>query len=91
MPKRKVYSADVKVWATLYVVASSAKEARRMMREQIGGYLGAEGEQFFGDGFDSPDMPDVSFSPAMTVAEPGRLHGFAFVQEREVETNDGEG
>lgn len=85
MATRKVYSADVKVWATLYVVASSAKEARRMMRERLGDDIQAEGDDTFGGEFSDPDMPDVSLSPAMTIDAKGRLHGFALAQECEID------
>ncbi len=91
MAKRKVYSADVKVWATLYVVASNAKEARRMMSERMGDAIEIDSVDVFGGGFADPDMPAVSYSPTMTIDQRGRLHGFGLADECEIATADGEG
>lgn len=89
MAKRKVYSADVKVWATLYVIAGSAREARRLMREQFGDSIEAgESGDFSGSEFDSPKLPDISFSTSMTVDAKGRLHGFSLADECDVEDEE---
>lgn len=72
----RLYSCDVLVWATAYVKARSPEEARRLFMEQGAG----EGLEVRGEGIDSrplryllidDDAPTVTFSPAMTVTEPG--------------------
>lgn len=71
-----LYAIDVPIIATLYVKAENAEEAKRLavaacldagmeMSDRSGGDI-----EIFGGSFDSEDLPDVSFSPAMTVETP---------------------
>lgn len=92
MTTRRIYSADVRVWATLYVIAKNEKEARRMMREQLGCFIEAgRTDDFDGRAFDDPDLPDVHFSPSMTV-EPRQRLNVSLAEECDVEDSDeGEG
>lgn len=71
-----LYAIDVQLNATLYVKAENAADAKRLaieacldsgmeMSDRSGGDI-----EIFGGAFDSEDLPDVSFSPAMTVMTP---------------------
>lgn len=71
-----LYAIDVQLIATLYVKAENAADAKRLaleacldagmeMSDRSGGDI-----EVFGGAFDSEDLPDVSFSPAMTVMTP---------------------
>lgn len=68
-----VYSRDIMICATVYVKASSAEAAEKAIRGIEGKMFAAGRTNFesevpvFGDRFDSPDMPKVSLSPAMTI------------------------
>lgn len=65
-----LYSMDIPVWATIYVKAKDEKEAKRIIRAQASSFLEAGTSQDFNEmQFDNPDMPNISYSPAMTVAE----------------------
>ena len=91
MVTRRVYSADVKVWATLYVIAKNEKEARRMMRAQLGCFIEAgTTDDFDGRDFSDPDLPDVHFSPSMTV-EPRQRLNVGLAEECEVDDDEDEG
>ena len=68
MSKGKVYSADLRVYATVYVRASSEREARKMIRQKLGDSLEAGGsDDICGLPYAHPELPDVSFSPMMTI------------------------
>ncbi len=71
-----LYSIDVTLIGTLYIKADGPEEAKRLaleacldagmeMSPRSGGDI-----EIFGGAFDSEDLPDVSFSPAMTVVSP---------------------
>lgn len=62
-----VYSADVRIWATAYVVADSEKEARALIRARLGDCIEVEGEDFSGVQLDALPEGEVLFSPTMTV------------------------
>lgn len=82
MTERRIYSCDVKVWATAYIVADSLAEARRIADELRGDGIDAEDRgQVSGDSFDHPDLPDVTYSPAMTVEHKGRWRGRVYLNE----------
>jgi hypothetical protein len=69
---KKLFSIGVTIYATAYIVAESEEEAQNIAShlpdssgEMPTGYFGDDieisGERF------NPDMPELSFSPAMTV------------------------
>lgn len=67
-----LYRVEMRVYATAYIKAKSAKEAQRIARglkdkflevEDAGGDIDISGADYY-----DPDLPDISFSPAMTVA-----------------------
>lgn len=71
-----LYAIDVQLIATLYVKADDAAEAKRIALDacldagmEMSRHSGGDIE-IFGGAFDSEDLPDVSFSPAMTVMTP---------------------
>jgi hypothetical protein len=75
----KIYRLDMKVCATAYIKANSSKEARTIARGlKLKSLTIAEpnGRHHQGDveisglDFDSPMLPMVSFSPAMTIRGP---------------------
>lgn len=67
MAKRKIWSADVRVVATVYVIARNEREARKLIRAKLAdGIEAGESEDISGAMYDSPDLPDISYSPAMT-------------------------
>lgn len=70
----KLYSGDITITATAYVIATNEEEARQKIealrntgiefssrRQEIGDNLCITGESY------SADMPEVSLSPAMTI------------------------
>ena len=73
MNDQKLWGVDVIVYATAYIRAGSADEALTIARGLKRSVIEVEGD---GDlavldlSYDDPDLPDVSLSPAMTVAGP---------------------
>lgn len=69
-----VYSQDVMICATVYVKASSKDEAAQIVRElkdRSPAIHDSDGDvEVSGLALDNPDLPDVSFSPAMSICEP---------------------
>lgn len=78
----KLYSEEVTIVATVYVLANSEQEARAKLvgltdgttaiefsdrRQQVADDIYVTGETY------APDMPDISFSPVMTLKETTRL------------------
>ncbi|MBY0560148.1 hypothetical protein [Hyphomicrobium sp.] len=65
-----VYSVDVKICATAYVKANSEEEALAYVKGLDGQALETTGSvgdvEVSGLSLTSPDLPDVSLSPAMT-------------------------
>ncbi|TAJ97169.1 MAG: hypothetical protein EPO10_29690 [Reyranella sp.] len=72
----KVYSVDIKVYATAYIKAESAEEALSIARGLKDGTLAADKAAYWSDveisdrQLDDPDLPDVSLSPAMSIHGP---------------------
>lgn len=71
---RKIWSVDLRVWATAYVVADTLEDAEAMFRREfLGGkieVLNASPDcdpPIYGGDFNSEDMPAYSLSPAMTI------------------------
>jgi DnaJ-class molecular chaperone len=71
----KLFSINVRLVATAYILAQSEEEAMAAARD----LTDSSGEMptgYFGDGIEisgesyNPDMPELSFSPAMTVVGP---------------------
>lgn len=74
-----LYQIDVRIVATAYIRAKSAKEARQIANDEFkdttltlsdDGAEVDEGPEVCGLPFDHPDLPDVSLSPCMTLAGP---------------------
>lgn len=69
----RLYRIDVILYATAYIKASSAKEARAIAREKLEGNAMTISEEDTGfisnEPYDSEDLPDVSLSPAVTIGE----------------------
>ncbi|MGH6805446.1 MAG: hypothetical protein ACREEJ_01110 [Ensifer adhaerens] len=65
---RQIYSSDVRLWATIYVVADSKEEAQRLIAERVadGAVDVGESEDVSGKRFESSEFPQVSFAPAMS-------------------------
>lgn len=66
---RQIYSSDVHLWATMYVVADSKEEAQQLIARRIadGAVDAGESVDISGKDFASSEFPRVSFSPAMTI------------------------
>jgi hypothetical protein len=69
----KVFSTDLRLYATAYIVAETQEEADKIARDLAGstlempdGYCG-DGLEVWGGSFNI-DMPELSLSPAMTIA-----------------------
>ena len=69
----KLYSTELKIYATMYIVAETPEEALEIAQAQAGkgldlpeGYAGDDLEIYGGTFHD--EMPDRSLSPAMTIA-----------------------
>lgn len=64
-----IYSVDVQVCATAYVLANSEEEAlgliQRLRNQTL--ELEEDGDLISGAPFDDPNFPDLSLSPAMTI------------------------
>lgn len=69
----KLFEIDVTVYGTAYVRAESADDAVRMAHSRLHerGIEVMDSELISGKQFDDPDLPEVSLSPAMTIAEIG--------------------
>jgi hypothetical protein len=69
-----VYSIEMKLCATLYVVATTPAEARAKAKTVVGlspDVLDSGGDVPLSDlTYTDPDLPEISFSPAMTIHEP---------------------
>lgn len=68
--KLKVFSVEVKIYATAYIKARSAKQALEIARGLEQEALHVEGEMISSETFDSPELPDISLSPVMTIHGP---------------------
>lgn len=83
----KVYSLDVKVWATAYIKANNEEEALRKAKTLAGAYINEQdgiGEvEISGLSYNNPELPEISLSPAMTIGEieDDRLDHIQFVEE----------
>ena len=66
---RQIYSSDVHLWATMYVVANTKEEAQQLIAQRIadGAVDAGESADISGKNFASSEFPRVSFSPAMTI------------------------
>lgn len=73
MTTRRIYSVDVPVYATAYIIADSLEDAQKIARGLAGTGIDCEDrEQVNGLMFDDPDLAEVTFSPAMTISsDPG--------------------
>lgn len=60
----KLFSIDVKVYATAYIVADTQEEAQAIANGLKDGNI--EEHEIYGGSFHS-DMPEISFSPAMSI------------------------
>lgn len=71
-----VFSIDVPIVATAYIRAATAEEAERIASKQLHyavlHAVATSGSEVLisGAAFDSPDLPEVSLSPAMSVYNP---------------------
>ena len=73
--EKKIYSIEVRVYATMYIRAESAEQAEAIALEQNGAYIELAEDHdaeipISGKGFDNPDLPDVSISPMLTLHGP---------------------
>ena len=70
----KLWSIDVRLYATAYIKAETQEEAMNIARTLSGespGILNSGGDVPLSDlQFSDNDLPDVSLSPAMTIAGP---------------------
>lgn len=81
----KLYSINVRLWATAYIVADSEREARKIIRGMAQTSIEVPecrecdipitGEQF------NRDMPEVSLSPAMEIGKPEKLKFLELVED----------
>lgn len=65
----RIYSAEIRITATAYVVARSEREARDKIADLAGSFIEAtdDGETFDGQPFDYDRLVSPKLSPAMTV------------------------
>lgn len=67
----KLYSIDVRVYATAYIRAESEEEARAKADALRGAFVFTDGSdpgvEISGLQYDDPELPEVSLSPAMTI------------------------
>lgn len=68
----KIFTVDVQIAGTAYIKAESREEADRKLAEFIltdaaSPELRDDGETVSGLGLESPELPEVSLSPAVTV------------------------
>ena len=90
----KLYNTDIKLEATLYIVADSKEEAERIAAEVQGGIEFSSRRQTIADGLEmtgeafGPDMPPVSLSPVMTIID-GPSKRIAYLAD-ELDEEEGE-
>jgi hypothetical protein len=86
----KIYSVDIPVWASVYIKAENEEEAKQKLLTVAGLCINEhDGEsevEVSNLRFDDPDLPEISLSPAMTIAP---LDQIAKCQINEVEEIDG--
>lgn len=63
-----LYSIPMTVYATAYIRAETPEAAMEIAEGLTD--LSIEEVEVSGLQFDDPDLPDISFSPAMTIGEP---------------------
>jgi hypothetical protein len=74
MSRMKVYKCEVPVHATAYVKARDRRSAMRKLRSKLEGQIleveVTEGYvEVSGAPYDSPDLPELSLTPAMTIGK----------------------
>lgn len=85
----KLYNTDIKLEATLYIVADSKEEAERIAAEVQGGIEFSSRRQTIADGLEMTgeayglDMPPVSLSPVMTIIN-GASKRIAYLVEEDL-------
>ena len=62
----KLYQADIRLCATVYIKASNKTEARKMAREFANNVFEFSGDHVSDRQLDDPDLPKISLSPTMT-------------------------
>lgn len=72
--EERLYQIDVPIWATAYIKAPDAATAMRMAVLSLAGkfievYDAGGDVPVCGADFDSPTLPTVSLSPAMTICD----------------------
>lgn len=91
----KLFNTDIKLEATLYIVADSKEEAERIAAEVQGGIEFSNRRQTIADGLEmtgesyGPDMPPVSLSPVMTIID-GPSKRIAYLVEEDLGAAEGE-
>lgn len=68
----KIYSHDVKIWGTAYVLAQNEAEARRKLDDFLGTFIEVDGENISGDRFEHLES-EISLSPMMTIDQKQEL------------------
>lgn len=87
-----LYSIDVKICGTVYIKAKSKKEARKKLKKHHDSAIYSTNEGTIGDiygdsipfsgaHFDSPGLPEISLSPAMTFYGPWPKSEFDLADE----------
>ncbi len=91
----KVFSTDLRLYATAYIVAESQEKADEIAKglaesfvSMPEGYCGPDGLEVWGGTFNE-NMPEISLSPAMTIA-PLDQQDIACDYHSDVETEDDE-
>ena len=73
-----LYQVEIPIHATAYIKANSPEEALAKARELKDGspdIPGSDGDvPISGRQYDDPDLPEISFSPAMTIGEISHDH-----------------
>lgn len=67
---KKVYTADVKVWATAYIVAESEEAAQELANDLSGSMVRLDRSQeeiTVSEAWINTDLPEISFSPVCTI------------------------
>ncbi|WP_294533403.1 hypothetical protein [uncultured Rhodoblastus sp.] len=62
----RLYRADMRLYATVYVRAPNKTAARRVAREFANHVFEFSGDHVSNRDLDDPDLPEISLSPAMT-------------------------
>lgn len=89
-----LYSMDVKLCATAYVIAENEVEAARLIRSNFTNSTGELPEGYIGDGIEvyggmyNPDMPEVSISPAVTFIGPDDGDTVDYADDLEEDADD---